>query len=309
MTRVEAYVPVLLNFRDNSLVYCADHVKLLKDTVLSTDNGIEKFTSGSDEFEHRLTPSYLRESLEAVPQEHARAPEVSRVEVYYYHHRIILRYLFDFAGALPEGDDRRIRELVLAHSRHVLVDKFVTTINSAGPDEGPLPDESGHVTTYYSYCLMILPGRAKFEKKIENLVGSHTFRIVEVTPKIHERDRVHVVRISIPSLNVYSDSEMRTFLRVDLLNAIYQHALYSKKEQDASAEKMSDLTEFSLADLDERNVMREKQLHALWDHAVDALGGRMVDLQGVHQQTLLFRVSIAAMVIAILGIALTFILA
>lgn len=313
MTTFESYVPTLLNFRDNSLVYSSDELQRLQEHVVHPSNGIVDSVQGS-EFKHELSTDLLPVNCNGIQGDEEAAKCVERVEVYYYHHRIVLKYVF---RNLPEDPvtQRSARRLILAHSRHILITRFVNRINSAGLDGGPLPNELGRVTAYYSYCILFVPLETKsyhksgLVKNVENLLGSHTFRIVEVTPKILERDRVHIVRISIPSMNVYSTGEIEKFLRVDILNAIYQHMLYSKKDQDAVAEDMRDLTEFSIADLDNRNVMQEAQLHALWDHAVDALGGRMVDLQGVHQQTLLFRASILALLLALVGIVLTIMLA
>jgi hypothetical protein len=296
---VEAYVPVLLNFRENSLVYSTDDLERLRSRVLGPDNGVSAGTS-SGEFAHQLSSDCLRESLGAVDPDGEVSRWVSRVEVYYYHHRIILKYVF---GSLPSTSERRARQLILAHSRYILITRFVGVINTASASGGPLPDERGHVTSYYSYCVLFLPLTSTFQHGIENLLGSHTFRIVEVTPKLLERDRVHIVRISIPSTILYSRRPVRTFLRADILNAIYQHMLYAKKEQDRI--NPGQVVEFSAKDLDARNVMQEAQLHAFWDHAVDALGGRMVDLQGVHQQTLLFRASILALLLALVGIVIT----
>lgn len=299
MTTIEAYVPALLNFCDNGIVYSPEDLDRLRELVLGRENGISP-ASKHHEFSHVVSPDTLRATLGAVHGGDEAADFLSRVEVYYYHHRIILKYVFEGMGAAME---RRARQLILAHSRELLVKTFVETINSAGPEGGPLPNESGRVTSYYSYCVLFRPLERAFEDNVENLLGSHTFRIVEVTPRLLERDRVHLVRISIPSTNIYSTGTVRTFLRVDILNAIYQHMLYAKKEKDAT--ELHALTEFSLSDVDKRNVMEEAQLHALWDHAVDALGGRMVDLQGVHQQTLLFRTSIMALLVALAGIAIT----
>jgi hypothetical protein len=303
MTVVEAYVPVLLSFRENSLVYSTEDLERLKSRVLSPSNGITG-RADATEFAHELSSDCLVESLSAIDADEEVSRWLSRVEVYYYHHRIILKYVL---ASLPSGYERRARQLILAHSRHILINRFVRVINTAGATGGPLPGEQGHVTSYYSYCILLLPLDSTFEHGLENLLGSHTFRIVEVTPKLLERDRVHLVRISIPSTNLYSRGPVRSFLRVDILNAIYQHMLYAKKEQDER--DAPGLIEFSADELDKRNVMREAQLHAFWDHAVDALGGRMVDLQGVHQQTLLFRASILALLLALIGIIITIALA
>jgi hypothetical protein len=296
---IEAYVPVLLNFRENTQVYSSEDLSLLSARVLNPGNGISE-GAGATEFKHALSESHLRTTLTDVKAAPDVAKLITRVEVYYYHHRIILKYVI---AELAPSEERSVRQLILVHSRHVLISNFVNVINTAGPKAGPLPDESGRVTTYYSYCILLVPLHPDFVDNIENLLGSHTFRIVEVTPKLLERDRVHLVRISIPSTHLYSVGTVKTFLRVDIINAIYQHMLYAKKEQDAG--NKDPLVAFSEADLDHRNVMQEAQLHALWDHAVDAWGGRMVDLQGVHQQTLLFRASILALLLALVGIIIT----
>jgi hypothetical protein len=320
VTEFESYVPVLLNFRDNRLIYSSEHLAHLEEHVLNESNGITKAGPGC-EFAFELTADCIRDAMAATGVDKKIAKCEPRVEVYYYHHRVILKYVFkDLTAALASSGDtvahapsdpraeleRRVRQFVLAHSRHVLVEKFVHRINSAAGGR-PLPDESGLVTAYYSYCILYATVPASFERNVKNLLGSHTFRIVEITPKLLERDRVHIVRISIPSTNVYSTRPVDHFLRVDILNAIYQHLLYAKKDKDKR--KLRHLTSFSAEDLDKRNVMEESQLHALWDHTVDALGGRMVDLQGVHQQTLNFRLSILAMLVALTGIILTVVLA
>lgn len=303
VSEVEAYVPVLLNFRDNSLVYTPEDLTLLRARVMNSENGV--ITAGeSCEFGHELSEACLSESLETIKAPPGLSECLRRVEVYYYHHRIILKYVFD---SLPPELERHAREFVLKHSRHILVTRFIAAINTASEEGGPVPGNNGLVTCYYSYCVLLVPLDPDFEDNIENLLGSHTFRIVEVTPRLLERDRVHIVRISIPSTHLYSTGTVKRFLRVDLINAIYQHMLYSKKESDSKELKL--LEHFSEEALAQLNVMGEKQLHALWNHAVETLGGRMVDLQGVHQQALIFRVSTIALLLALVGIILTLALA
>ncbi|WP_151084593.1 hypothetical protein [Nocardioides cynanchi] len=291
---IEIYVPVLLNFRDNALVYLPEQVERLRDTLLSEDNGIRELEAADAVFGHELVrPDATALESGDVP---AWPEQLDRVEAYYYHHRIILRYLFSQA---PKGGDRAARQVAVAHSAHVLEHHFVHRINTVD-DGAPLPDdEHGRVTSYYSYCLIFAPEPAHFQDRMDNLLGSHTFRIVEVTPRLLERDRTHLVRISIPSTNVYSTTDVGRWLKVDILNAVYQHMLYAKKEQDER--DLQTLVAFSRRATAHRNVMEESQLHALWDHAVDALGGRTVDLHSVSQQTNLFRISFVAVVLAALS--------
>jgi hypothetical protein len=300
MNQVEVYVPILLNFRDNSIVYDPHEVQLLCEATLAADNDITECDHGERAFRHQLDDRWLRDSLQAAGVGPQIENAVERVEVYYYHHRLILRYSFK---TFPFELERGVRRFVLEHSRDIAVSKFVERINAAGDTGGPVPDESGRITSYYSYCVMFLPQRAGFPDNMENLLGSHTFRIVEVTPRLRDDDRVHVVRISIPSTNIYSESRPDRFLIVDVVNSIYQHMLYAKKDKDQ--QRLRALDHFSLATLDKLNVMQEAQLHALWDHAVDALGGRMVDLQAVGQQTKLFRLSVIAVVIASVSVVVS----
>jgi hypothetical protein len=293
MAEIEIYVPVLLNFRDNGLIYDSEDVRRLQTTLLGEANGIRDATAPDALFEHELVKP---DGTPSPRDEHDDWPaHLARVEVYYYHHRIILRYLFD--AAIP-GGDRAARQVVLRHSAYVLEHRFVRQINSIR-DGAPVPDERGRVTSYYSYCLIFALEPAGFRDGMETLLGSHTFRIVEVTPKLYERDRMHLVRISIPSTNVYYRKDVGHFLKVDILNAIYQHMLYAKKEKDE--EELLKLVDFTPEATSRHNVMQESQLHALWDHAVDALGGRTVDLHTVGQQANLFRISFLAVILAALS--------
>ena len=291
---IEIYVPVLLNFRDNGLVYRPDQVTTLREALLSGANGIRPVQAPDAVFRHELARPDV--SAHEPGEEPAWPEQLDRVEAYYYHHRIILRYVF---LQPPAGGERAAREVVLAHSTHVLEHRFVHRINTVH-DGGPLPDdEHGRVTSYYSYCLIFTPEPDHFQEHLENLLGSHTFRIVEVTPRLLEADRKHLVRISIPSTNVYYRSDVGRWLKVDILNAVYQHMLYAKKEQDER--DLQTLVAFSPKATAHRNVMEESQLHALWDHAVDALGGRTVDLHTVGQQANLFRISFLAVILAALS--------
>lgn len=299
MAYAEAYVPVLLNFKDNGIVYSSDDVNALRGRILSPENDV--VPCGPEHvFRHRFDPGAVRSRLTGMGLSQKAIDALGEVGVYYYHHRIVLRYSFGEFGADVERD---VREAVRRHSAQVLAEHFVARINSASTTHGPLPDETGRVTSYYSYCVMFFPERPGFSTDVENLIGSHTFRIVEVTPGIWRPDRMHIVRISIPSTNIYSAKPPGRFLVVDVLNAIYQHMLYSKKEQDQ--QQLQQLDSFSTAALRRLNVMQETQLHAFWDHAVDALGGRMVDMQGAGQQANTFRLSIFALVVAIVSVVVT----
>lgn len=290
MSGVEVYVPILLNFIDNQLVYTDEQLVVLRGRVLGVENGIEE-TRLTESNAGRESLGRFRHRLSTLPHK----PGLQTIELYYYHHRVILRYQFD---QVPEADERQVRSFVLEHSGEFVQDRVIKVIN-----ELAVAGNAGVVTMYYSYVIALIENTPNFESNIENLLGSHTFRIGDISDSLWKAGRTHIVRISIPSLNLYYNERVGYFLRMNLINSVYQHMLYAKKDADAA--QLAMLTSFSASAESQMNSMREEQLHNFWNFSVDALGGRSVDTENSRLQSKSFTISVWAMLISAMALALS----
>lgn len=77
--------------------------------------------------------------------------------------------------------------------------------------------------------------------------------------------KIHLMRISIPSTILYVQKDIGESLLRDIINAIYQYCLYEKRSEG------EDTNIFE-------NTLDEKLLVKLWEHFINTMGGRAIDV-------------------------------
>lgn len=314
---VEVYIMVLLRFVNDEMVYEQEELKKLTASVFTNNaNLIENPNKNRrgykyNNFDHVFTKEYLEQLMKEKQflDDSKSAKEcLSDIEVYYYHHRIILKFVYN-RGKNTTCDDRSLREFTRKLSDQLLLDNFINKINhitqKSAKDKSSdhlIPYEK-RVVLYYSYLVMFINNLSGFGKSINDFLGSLTFRIVE-SGKIRFGN-VHFIRISIPGMNVYYNKKISDFLKTDIINSVYQNALYQKKETDRDEYSDIVLTDFSSENLNKYNVIQEKHLHILWEYAQDNLGGKISDIQNKYIEKKSYLMSLVAIIISIIAIFLS----
>jgi hypothetical protein len=318
----EVYILALLRFVNDEMVYTEEEVKRLKQTVLSGNKnftlttGKRKKHKRIDRFEYCYNMEYIHELIK--DESNLKCASIvedclENIEVYYYHHRIILKFIFN-RGKKSSCEDRMLREFTKKLADILMQSDFVHRINSI-TEKNP-GDTSGYnlipyekrVVLYYSYTVMFINNIKGFGNNIVDFLGSLTFRIVE-SGKIRF-GRVHYIRISIPGMNVYFKKKISNFLKTDIINSVYQNALYQKKESDREESEKDtsgrgQLKDFSAGNLMKYNILQEKHLHVMWSYAQDNLGGKISDIQNKSIEKKSYLMSVIAIIISIIAILLT----
>lgn len=317
----EVYILALLRFVNDEMVYTEDEVKRLKHTVLSSNEHLTPTEDSKsrkkkyESFEYVYRRDYLRELIKKESSLHYSADVeacLDDIEVYYYHHRIILKFVY--TRSKKDGcEDRMLREFTKKLADILMQKDIVHRVNGitgkSADDrsvENLIPYEK-RIILYYSYTVMFIKNRKGFGSNIVDFLGSLTFRIVEAG-KIRFGN-VHYIRISIPGMNVYYKKQISDFLKTDIINSVYQNALYQKKETDREEDSMLEsaehLKDFSEENLIRYNVLQEKHLHVMWSYAQDNLGGKISDIQNKSTEKKSYLMSIIAIVISIIALLLT----
>lgn len=315
---IEVYIMVLLRFVNDEMVYTENEVEKLKQNVLSGNDNLllnpDKAQKHCkyDKFDFIFKMPYLLQLIESnkdlLDNSIVAKDCLTNIEVYYYHHRIILKFVYN-RGKDIACEDRMLREFTKKFADILLLNNFIKKINDITQksihdkaSDVLIPYEK-RVVMYYSYLVMFINNLKGFGDNISDFLGSLTFRIVE-SGRIRFGN-VHFVRISIPGMNVYYNKRISNFLKTDIINSVYQNALYQKKETDRADAGNNSLTDFSVENLDKYNIIQEKHLHVLWEYAQDNLGGKISDIQNKYIEKKSYMMSVLAIIISIVAIFLS----
>lgn len=318
----EVYILALLRFVNDEMVYTEDEVKRLKNTVLSSNEHLtptevsKKKKRKYESFEYIYKRDYLHELIKKESSLHYSSDVeacLDNIEVYYYHHRIILKFIYT-RNKKASCEDRMLREFTKKLADILMQNDIVHRVN--GITQKSADDNSAvnlipyekRIVLYYSYTVMFIKNRKGFGSNIVDFLGSLTFRIVEAG-KIRFGN-VHYIRISIPGMNVYYKKKISDFLKTDIINSVYQNALYQKKETDREEDNNNPeaaelLRDFYVENLIRYNVLQEKHLHVMWSYAQDNLGGKISDIQNKNTEKKSYLMSIIAIIISIIALLLT----
>jgi hypothetical protein len=183
--------------------------------------------------------------------------KVLQCEMGYYHHRVIFRLILD-AGEIEAFElIRAIREPMHQEVR--------TLLNETLPKKIEKDSEYPATQIFYAYTyplVIIQNGRKIIEKQEDTLfsIPTTTF-FLEVPETSLITLRTHYVRVSIPSVIVYSDKKLGDSVFRELVNGIYYAALYMKKMQHKEIFKNKRDND-DLNRLDE-NILRELSSYLL----------------------------------------------
>lgn len=290
---VEIFIPVLLKFKDDSIVYKDEELLLLQNSVFQSFTRNPNFKK-----DHCKHFEYILNDADYYKLQNDLTDKLTKlkIEIYYYHHRIVLKYSFRI---ISNNDIRIIRKAIKEHSISI-VENIISKINNL-VDQNKVAKKS-RVLLYYSFIIIFV------RHKIDDRIGTLTIRIFESSKFIFKHGHSHFLRISIPSIIVYSKYAIGEDLRVDIINSIYQHCLYNKKNQDLKNRqdnKLEDFKKFDKKNVEIYNTINESHLSILWQHSIDTFGGKTSDnqIQDISRKTFVFL--IITVIITIISIMLT----
>ncbi len=187
------------------------------------------------------------------------------VELGYYHHRTIVKFSFSFSYDFYVL--REIRRKLKEKADEVIDICVKNTINnliSAGKMQNVKC--KGEIIYLYTYPLIIVKdGMKKCETvPFSEDTGTMSFDIFRLGKfkLFYERN---LMRISGPSTILYTRKKDDKRLLRDIINAIYQYALYEKKLLDDKKGTRG-------------NKLDESILVDLWTHIINTMGGRSIDI-------------------------------
>ncbi len=207
------------------------------------------------------------------------------IEFGYYHHRFFFQYKIK-----SEKKDlfKNLRDLRKNFKKYTdaLMEKIKDEINKA------VINEEQKVIYYYTYLFIIVKGYT--QKQIPDISTTVEFEIIRPYIKFSIFQPIYNIRISSPSIILYSNrkkfNKNMHYLMRNITNNIYQNLLYKKKIKDIENNK-------------HENIIEENQLIEMWEKIMDFLGGKSTDFNIIR----LSRLSIWMMFLSILIIILTII--
>ncbi|MBN2793956.1 MAG: hypothetical protein JXR88_01020 [Clostridia bacterium] len=290
MYDIEIFVPILLKFQNDGIVFTENELedqKGVKEKYFKKkEMPSHKFENGFDyEFKDEdlkkikgkfiaLYQDKLKEKHDENTEEKQKNAEnliqALEVEFYYYHHRIIFIYRIKFSKGMKLSV-REVRSLVNENYKDLVEKHLIPDINTLVYNKKINAD--GLILSYYSYMFLIVKGEKYPLKALSDKLGSLTFRIIQSSKRLFKYADQHFVRISIPSTILYASSKIDIHLKVDMINSIYQHCLYTKKDEDIIKFNTNEISEFDVKNVREFNIINEGILIHLWEYLMDSLGG------------------------------------
>ena len=263
--KVEVYVPVLIKFSNDGVVFKDRIIAEISEKVYANFDKNENKVSVINHLDYFFKESTIKEIIESFAAEglEFKSGDVNG-EFYYYHHRVIIKFIFK----VPE-DFNKLRIL-----RSVIDDFYPKMIKNCVFDNINKVSDIKAIS-FYSYMMILIPKNKHQLNKYTDKLGSVTFSIIESTNRLLSYGYTHYVRISIPSLIVYYDKKISNDIKVDLINLIYQNLLYEKKLADKDEEFSNDLTE----NLCQFNLIDESKLTSFWNNTMEMLGGKISEKQ------------------------------
>ena len=288
--KVEIYVPVLIKFSDDRVVFSDDIIDQINNLVF------ENFKENNElsrkyHFEYFLKDDTINELINSFKNEGLSInPTDILGEFYYYHHRIIIKFRIE----VPENFSKlRIIRSVINDFYPKLIDDYVfDKINRISEVKA---------ISFYSYMMVFIPKNKYQLKNYTDKLGSVTFSIIESTNKFLAYSNTHYIRISIPSLIVYHDKEISNDIKVDLINLIYQNLLYEKKLDDKDQPFSSDVKE----NVKNYNYIDESKLTLFWNNTMEMLGGKISERQSHNIAKQNFYITIIGLFISIIVLGQT----
>lgn len=155
---------------------------------------------------------------------------IVKAELGYYHHRSIVKFSLSY----PKCDFSGLREI-----RQELKEKADNIINTCAKDRinnltlsGDMKNE-GIIKFLYTYPFVIVKNDVEESETIpfSQETGTLSFDIYE-PGFLNLSSKRSLMRVSGPSIILYTHGDIDNRLLRDIINAIYQHCLYEKKLDD-----------------------------------------------------------------------------
>jgi len=265
--KIEAYVPVLIKFSDDGVVF--------KDNIIDEISAkvYANFDKNDDKalLKNHLDYFFKKDTIKELVNKFAaeglefKLDDVTG-EFYYYHHRIIIKFIIEVPN-----DFKNLRKLRCA------INDFYPKLIENCVFEHINKVSDIKAIYFYSYMMILIPNNKYQLNNYTDRLGSVTFSIVESANRILSYGYTHYVRISIPSLMVYYDKKISNDIKVDLINLIYQNLLYEKKLADKDRE--NELTKNLYENLKKFNTIDESKLTLFWNNTMEMLGGKISEKQ------------------------------
>lgn len=209
----------------------------------------------------------------------------------YYHHRVIFRLDLDVEEIQAFELIRTIRNPVHIEVRKLLNEILPKKIEADG--EHP----AAQILYAYTYPLVIIQdGRKIIKQQLKDAafsISTTTF-FLEIPETSLIRLRTHYVRVSIPSVIVYSDKQLGDSVFRELVNSIYYAALYARKLQHVGVG-------FKIKRDDENlNKMNENILRRLSSYLLQGVVVNEKQKIDTRTKTTALAISVAAIVIPVI---------
>jgi len=299
--KVEIFVPTLFKFKDDEVLFTNSELNLVEDKL---DQILNRCNSGCDKFgfPYQLSDKDIKKLEKKLEKKKIEFKNLN-VSLYVYHHRAIIKYSVKIN---KKADNLRMLRKTFNNHSNGVIKKYINDINDKLINSKLLRND-GRILSYYSYILIFLPKNKyqlnNFVKKIETL----TFRIIESYKGIFRKRFVHHLRVSSPSTIIYFTKKIGDEVKVELINAVYQHCLYNKKIEDCNQGYYSKSERFNVKKQEELNVLNESQLTFLWNKIVDLLGARSIEMQIYEVTKVNLVIAITALIISIFTVITRFI--
>ncbi len=296
---IDMFVLGLFRFRNDEVVFKSKELDAIYERIsfLLEEEGMLKEIYNSNHFRvFRLDPGQILQHYGNNLTEKGIIPlKILQFDLGYYHHRVITLVKIVTTSNNFSRDLRYLRSVI-----REIVDRIiwncVIKANKELVEEGKIPPEK-QIIFLYSYPLIIIHNGKKLldERSIPFSTQTETlfFNIIEPRPRLFgliPRKRVHGVRISIPSTIVYADGKLSHRLVRDMINSIYQYALYEKKHQDIEANCPEKLPC--------ENKLNETILTRLWSHMEDVMGGKTIDFYSVEMAYAAYVIAIISLIVS-----------
>ncbi len=255
-TRMDIYVLCLHKFQDDRVIISQDE---LDNASIAIGECLKAKGYLKDGMEKRGVWCIYSLTLDNIDVEIPQNVTIESAELGYYHHRTIMK----FNLKSPKGTDlRMIRRKLRNKAEEILEDCVRNKINELTLS-GKMKNK-GLIKFLYTYPLIVKKGIEKEEVPFSDYTTTLCFDIVEAR-WFGIRKKTHVMRVSGPSAILHTTGEINKKLLRDIINAIYQYCLYEEKLRDKNGPFV--------------NILDENILVKLWEHTINTMGGRPVDIR------------------------------
>lgn len=306
-TNIQLYVLGLLYFDDDTrqtIILSRKQLAAIGWMFVSTVFGDAKPDAGDDDtyFKFKLSdqdnPIAFRNFIG-----HHLAGVVKEIQFGYYHHRAIFKLTFNEDTKLHVIQSARAEAYRLV--REKCFDNF-TESTISGYD---LPQSSGtplHIRYIYSYNLLVIPNGKKVvseeRQRIRNIgyddiytTRSTTFGLYLPERGTLFRPKRHYIRISVPSIVIYSDGKSPSPDLFDsIIDAIYYGGLYQKVKSDRRQAQSAN-QDFRASD-----IWTNDLLLSVLEILTDSVSANELNDISVHIERLALITALAALAISVI---------